>query len=164
MFLYLVLLFVVLPVVEITILIRIGQATEWWVPFAMMIVTGVVGTALARRQGLKVYDRIREEMQNGRVPADAVIDGFLVLTAGILFALPGVLSDVAGIALLIPTVRRWVKRGLRAWFRNRIQMRMGPLADSHWQNADRAAESQHDRIIDAKVLSTRVEDVKKSRS
>src|SRR5438105_3479524 len=97
MLVYLFLILIVLPLTEIMILVRIGQATSLWVPIAIVVVTGIVGTALARREGLKVFDRIRDEMRAGRMPADAVLDGFLVLLAGVLFVLPGVLTDVVGI-------------------------------------------------------------------
>src|SRR4051794_24306747 len=134
MFFYLFLLFIVLPLAEILILIQIGHATSPWVPIAIVLVTGVVGSALARAQGLKVLNRIRSEMQAGRMPADAVIDGFLVLLAGILFVLPGVLTDVVGIALLFPPSRQLIKRGVRAWISRHMDVRIRRLGQSAWSN------------------------------
>ena len=110
MFFYLFLLFIVLPIIEIMILVKIGMVTSFWVPIAIVVVTGMVGTALARREGWKVMERMRADMQNGQMPADSLMDAFLVLVAGVLFVLPGVLSDVVGIALLFPPTRRLVKR------------------------------------------------------
>src|SRR5436190_2470147 len=110
MIFYLFLLFIVLPLVEILILVKIGMVTSFWVPIAIVIVTGVVGTALARREGWKVFQRMREDVRTGQMPADSLIDGFLVLLAGILFVLPGVLTDVVGILLLFPPTRLLVKR------------------------------------------------------
>ena len=106
MLLYFFLLFIVLPLVEITILIQIGEWTVWWVPIAIVVATGIVGGTLARWQGWRVLERIREEMRSGRVPADALIDGFLILLAGILLVTPGILTDLVGIAFLIPLVLR----------------------------------------------------------
>jgi UPF0716 protein FxsA len=161
MFFYFFLLFVVLLVVEIAILVGIGQATAWWVPFAIIIVTGVGGTMLARWQGTKVLERIREEIRAGRVPGDALIDGFLVLVAGILFLLPGVLTDLVGIGLLVPPVRTVVKRIMQDWIKKSVQVRMSRTSGGSWPTTRSAAESRHDQIIDAKVLETRVEDAKK---
>jgi UPF0716 protein FxsA len=76
---YLFLLFIVLPLVEILILVKIGMVTSFWVPIAIVIVTGVVGTALARREGWKVLERMREDVRTGQMPADSLIDWFLVL-------------------------------------------------------------------------------------
>lgn len=164
MFTYLFLLFIVLPVVEILVLVRIGQATIWWVPIAMVIVMVVAGTALARWQGLKVLERIREDMRAGRVPADSLIDGFLVFLAGILFVLPGVLTDVVGIILLFPPSRSLVKRTAAAWFRKHVQVQIGRMNSGFPADSGRAAPYAHDQIIDAKVLGTRVEDAKQTRS
>ena len=63
MIFYLFLLFIVLPLVEILILVKIGMVTSFWVPIAIVIVTGVVGTALARREGWKVLERMREDVR-----------------------------------------------------------------------------------------------------
>jgi UPF0716 protein FxsA len=164
MFFYLFLLFIVLPLVEILILVRIGMVTSFWVPIAIVIVTGVVGTALARREGWRVAERMREDVRNGQMPADSLIDAFLVLLAGVLFVLPGVLTDVVGIILLFPPTRQLVKRGVAAWFRRHVELRVGRIRGDYWTNMDGAAPSEHDKIIDARVVGTRVEDAKKTRS
>ena len=163
MLFYFFLLFIVLPLVEIAILVRIGESTVWWVPLAIVIVTGIAGTLLARWQGLKVLERIRDDIRAGRVPADALIDGFLVLLAGMLFVMPGVLTDVVGIAFLIPPIRALVKRGTRAWIKKTFDVRMSRVGGGVWPNPNGPDPSGHDQIIDVKVLGTRVEDAKNAR-
>ena len=163
MFFYLFLLFIVLPLAEIVILVQIGMLTEWWVPIAIVLLTGIVGSALARWQGWKVLERIRTDMSSGRVPADSLIDGFLVLVAGVLFVLPGVVTDVVAICLLIPPVRAWGKRLAAAWFKRRIELRVGPIDGAMWPDDDGARRQGQDRIIDAKVIGTRVEDANRRR-
>ena len=66
--------------------------------------------------------RIRAELQAGRPPADSLVDGFLILMAGVLLVSPGFLTDVLGISLLIPTMRNWVKRGVTAWLRHNVHV------------------------------------------
>jgi UPF0716 protein FxsA len=161
MVIYLFLLLILLPLAEILILVKIGQATALWVPFAIVIVTGIAGTALARWQGVKVLGRIREEMQAGRMPADSLIDGFLVLVAGALFVLPGVLTDIVGILLLIPQTRLVMKRALQAWIRRSVEVRVGRLGNGFSADFDGEPRSGRDQIIDARVIGTRVEDAKK---
>jgi UPF0716 protein FxsA len=163
MLLYLFLLFTVVPIVELAILIRIGQATVWWFPVLLVIATGIVGAALSRWQGLRVYQRIREDARAGRMPADALVDGFLILLAGILLITPGVLTDVFGIAFLIPPIRALIKRGVKAWIRKNVEVRVSRAAGmsgEFWQGVDVAAPAHQDEIIEARVLGTRVEDVK----
>jgi UPF0716 protein FxsA len=157
---YLFLLFTILPLVELTILIRIGEATVWWVPIALVIFTGVAGAVLARWQGLRVYQRIRDDVAAGRIPANALIDGFLILLVGILLITPGVVTDVAGILFLIPPIRALVKRGVKAWIKRHVEVRVGDMNPAFWPDSDGAARASRDHIIDAKVVETRVEDVR----
>jgi UPF0716 protein FxsA len=163
MFFYLFLLFIVLPLVEIMILVKIGMVTSFWVPIAIVVVTGVVGTALARREGWKVLERMREDVRTGQMPADSLIDGFLVLLAGILFVLPGILTDIVGIVLLFPPSRQLVKRGVAAWFRRNVDVHMERIGGNYWSNSSGSTMSDHDKIIDARVIGTRVEDAPKPR-
>ncbi len=163
MFFYLALLFIVLPIVELAILIRIGTATVWWVPVAIVIFTGVTGAALARWQGWRVLERIRGDIRDGRMPADAIIDGFLILLAGILLVTPGVLTDLVGIAFLIPPIRSLFKRGVKAWIKTNVEFHVGRVNAGVWTSAGNAPPPEHDQIIDAKVLKTNVEDAKKPR-
>lgn len=158
MLFYLFLLFIVLPVVEILILVKIGIVTSIWVPIAIVVVTGVVGTALARREGWKVLARIQEDARTGQMPADALIDGFLVLVAGMLFLLPGILTDVVAIVLLFPPSRQLVKRAAAAWFKRNMELHVGRIESGHWRSSPGAGSSEHDKIIDARVINTRVED------
>src|SRR4051794_19812268 len=92
------LIMLLLPVVEIFILVQIGHATATWVPFALVIGSIVAGVALARWQGLRTFERMREDVRARRMPADAMVDAFLILVAGMLLIFPGVLTDVVGFA------------------------------------------------------------------
>src|SRR5262245_39234108 len=125
MLLYLFLLFTVLPIVELTILVQIGGATHWWVPVLLVIFTGILGAVLARWQGMRAFQRLRDDAQARRMPADSLLDGFLVLLAGLLLIFPGVLTDFVAIALLIPPIRALVKRAAAAWMKRHIEVRVG---------------------------------------
>ena len=164
MIFYLFLLFIVLPLVEILILVKIGMLTSFWVPITIVIVTGVVGSALARREGWKVLERMRDDVRTGQMPADSLVDGFLVLLAGVLFVLPGVLSDVVGIVLLFPPSRQLVKRGVAAWFRRNVEVHIGRISGGYSPNSGGSTMPEHDKIIDARVISSRVEDANQARS
>jgi UPF0716 protein FxsA len=159
MLFYLFLLFTIVPLVELTILVWIGGQTEWWVPILLVIGTGILGAALAKWQGWQVLQRIRADAAAGRMPADALIDGFLILVAGILLVTPGVLSDLLGVALLIPPLRAGVKRAVAAWIKRNIEVRVGGAASEFWSTTNaRPPKTQRDEIIDARVIGTHVED------
>jgi UPF0716 protein FxsA len=159
MLFYLFLLFTLVPLVELAILIRIGYATEWWVPLLLVILTGIIGAALARWQGFHVLERIRGDLRAGRMPTESLIDGFLVLLAGILLVTPGVVTDVAGCVLLIPPIRALVKRAALAWAKRNIEVRMSTAGEAFRSGGPGGRPSGGDQIIDAKVINTRVEDV-----
>ncbi len=163
MLLYLFLLLIVLPLVEIAILVKIGMLTNVWVPIAIVVVTGIVGTALARREGWKVLERIRRDVQANQMPADSLLDGFLVLMAGVLFVLPGVLTDVVGIALLFSPSRRLVKHGAAAWLRRNVEIHSTQTPSDYWRDTSYSTLPGNDKIIDARVINTRVEEIRKPR-
>ena len=120
MFLRLLLSLTVIPLVELVILLRISEWLSWQSTVVLILVTGIVGAWLARREGLKALARIRTDLASGAMPAGAVVDGALILAAGLVLVTPGLLTDLCGFALLIPPFRRWVGRRLVEAFRKRF--------------------------------------------
>lgn len=106
-------LFVVVPVVELAILVRIGQAIGLWPTVALVLGTGALGAALARREGMRVLFAFRQELAAGRLPAQALLDGVSVLIGAALLLAPGVLTDLVGLGLLFAPSRRWIQRRAR---------------------------------------------------
>jgi len=111
----LLLLFVVLPAVELALLIELGSRFGTLHTLGLIVLTGVVGAWLARRQGLFVVREIQAELAEGRMPADSLVDGVMILVAAALLVTPGVLTDAFGFLCLVPAFRRRVKRV--AWHR-----------------------------------------------
>ena len=116
----LLILFTVVPLVEVVILFRIAEYLSWSATIALVVVTGVLGTWLARREGLRVLGRIQADLAAGIPPTGAMVDGALILVAGLVLVTPGVLTDLCGFALLVPSIRAWVKRRLAEAFQRRI--------------------------------------------
>ena len=111
---YLILLFTVIPVIELALLIKIGHYLGVFNTIAIVILTGVTGAYLAKMQGLRILQKIQEDVNNGIMPGDKLFDGFLILCSGILLITPGLLTDIAGLLGLVPLTRnlfkRWLKR------------------------------------------------------
>jgi UPF0716 protein FxsA len=116
----LVLLFVLVPLVELVLLLQLAEAITWWRTLAIVLATGVVGAWLARHEGFRVVRRIQEELAAGRMPAGAMVEGVLVLVSGALLITPGILTDLCGFLLLVPPLRRVVARRLMGAFRSRV--------------------------------------------
>jgi UPF0716 protein FxsA len=106
--LYLLLLLIGLPLIEVYFLIEVGSEIGALPTIALAILTAVIGTWLVRHQGFGLLARVREMADRGEVPALEVLDGALLLVAGLFLLLPGFLTDAVGFLLLIPPLRRWV--------------------------------------------------------
>lgn len=113
----LLLLFLVTPVVELALLIRLGDWIGFWPTVAIILITGLAGTYLAKREGLAVWRRLNERLQEGGIPGKELLDGVIILIAGALLITPGVLTDVVGFAGLLPPTRYL----LRGYLSRRIQ-------------------------------------------
>src|SRR3954467_8792750 len=107
----LVVLFVVVPLVEIYVIIQVGQAIGPWWTIALLIADSILGAMLMRSQGRSAWRRFQLALAEGRPPAREVIDGALVIFGGALLLTPGFVTDIFGIALLLPPSRALV-RGL----------------------------------------------------
>lgn len=115
------LLFVVVPCVELGLLIWIGSRIGLGPALGIILLTGTVGAALARHQGLGALRRIQRAVAAGRMPATELADGVLILAAGLLLLTPGVLTDAAGFTLLIPPCRRLIQSCVHRRIRRHIQ-------------------------------------------
>jgi UPF0716 protein FxsA len=114
-------LFIVTPMVELLLLIEIGKAIGTLEVIFLTIVTGIIGAALAKSQGLSVLRKMQQEMAEGRIPASNLMDGVMILIGGILLLTPGVLTDLFGLVLLIPWTRVLMKKMLMKWMTFKIQ-------------------------------------------
>lgn len=104
------LLVIGLPLIEIYLMIEVGSEIGALATIGLTILTALIGTWLVRLQGFGVLARVRELMRHDEVPALELMDGALILVAGLFLLLPGFLTDAAGFLLLVPPVRRWMIR------------------------------------------------------
>ena len=113
---YFLVLFIAVPVVELALLIEIGQRVGTVATIGLIMGTGIVGASLARQQGISTLARLRADLDTGRWPAEPIVDGVLILVAAAVLITPGVLTDLAGFLCLVPACRRLLKRYLHQRF------------------------------------------------
>jgi len=114
------LLFVAVPALEIWTLIGMGKLIGGWQTFALVALTGIAGAWLVRREAGRVWtDAVRQAAQ-GEIPALAVLDGICIFAGGILLIVPGFLTDIAGLAMLLPPTRAFFRNGLIVLIRKRL--------------------------------------------
>ena len=116
----LVLLFVVIQIVEIWLLIQIGQAIGGWQTLVLLLLDSILGAALLRHQGRRTWRAFRLALDERRVPAREVADGVLVLVGGTLLVTPGFLSDVVGVLCLLPPTRALLRPMLTRFVAHRL--------------------------------------------
>ena len=122
--LFLLLFFVVLPLVELAVFVQVAQWIGVLDALGLLILVSIVGVFIVRHQGLGVYRRVREQLRAGTVPTVQLVDGLLILIAGVLLILPGFVTSVVGLLLLLPPVRNIGHRILRRRFSVRVANRV----------------------------------------
>jgi len=133
--------FVVIPILELMLLIRIGEIVGLFPTLALVVVTGAAGAALARAEGARVFFQFQKELAEGRLPGQPLQDGISVLVGGAFLLTPGILTDVAGLLLLFPPTRRWIQKRVR----NRLErgIREGTLNVMVMGPKSRRQEGRH---------------------
>ncbi len=129
-------LFIAIPLIEITLLIKMGDEIGFWPTILIQVGTGILGATLARLQGLFVWNKIMMEMQLGRMPTDEMINGLLIFAAGVVLMTPGLLTDLAGFAMLIPFTRNIFKNWMQRQFEKRARDGNGTTNHSDYIDID----------------------------
>jgi len=132
----LVLLFLVVPIVELYVIIQVGQEIGALNTIGLLLVISVLGAWLAKREGTGVWRRLNQQVSTGKVPGAELIDAFLILLAGALLLTPGFISDVLAIFLLIPPTRALVRRVLRRRFIGKVEVFRGAASPSRPPDID----------------------------
>ena len=114
------LLFTVVPLVELYLLIAIGRMLGPGPTIALVVLTGALGAWFARLEGARVIRRWQEALARQELPKDGVIDGFLIFIGGVMLITPGILTDIAGLSMVVPPTRRVIARAVRRWFEGQI--------------------------------------------
>ena len=137
---WLFLLFVLVPIVEIALFIQVGGFIGLWPTLAIVVLTAIAGTILVRSQGLWALSRIQNSLQNLSDPTEALAHGAMILAAGLLLLTPGFFTDGIGFLLLIPPFRLAVFK----YVRSRIKVQS--FAHGHGYQQQQNPEPQGDVI------------------
>jgi len=118
---FLVLLLIIVPAMEMWLLILSGKTLGAWPTFLLVILTGILGAYLAKKQGMAVLMKAREQLSYGELPAEAILDGICILLGGAVLLTPGFITDATGFFLLFPPTRKLVKPPLAKWLQRFFQ-------------------------------------------
>jgi UPF0716 protein FxsA len=108
---------------EFTLLVFVAKRVGTLYALLLTLMMGAAGVVIARAQGWRLVQRLRQEWMTGEMPLGALLDGFLVFIAGVLLLVPGFLSDAVGLLLLVPPVRALLAWLVTVWWRRRKRRR-----------------------------------------
>jgi len=109
------------PLAELYLLVTLGGLMGVWPTIALVAVTGLAGAWLARREGRKALANYQESLSKGEMPEDGIVSGLLLLAGGVMLITPGVMTDVFGIAMMVPPVRRKTAELVKRRLQKRIE-------------------------------------------
>ena len=113
-------LFIIIPALELMLLIYSWLHIGFLPTFFLIVITGVLGAYLTKTQIQKIWKQLRVELSSGMMPGNTILEGIVVLIGGILLLVPGYLSDITGLLLLIPFIRRKARWLIYLWLRNQF--------------------------------------------
>jgi UPF0716 protein FxsA len=119
-FRFLVIAFVIVPIIEIYLIVQVDAVIGGWETLGLLVLDSVIGAWLVRREGFSILARVQGALGRGDLPTNELIDGMLVLFAGALMLTPGFLTDGLGFVLLLPPTRAMVRNILKARFAGRV--------------------------------------------
>ncbi|GAA3029545.1 FxsA family protein [Streptosporangium longisporum] len=113
--------FLVVPLLEIFVLIQVGQVIGGWPTVAVLLADSLLGAWVVRREGRRAWRNLQGALQSGRMPDRELADGALILVGGTLLLTPGFLTDVLGFLCLLPFTRPVVRRAANWFFTRRVR-------------------------------------------
>ncbi len=114
MFPILLILFIVVPIIEIGLFIQVGGFLGVWPTIALVLITAMVGASLVRSQGIRTLLNVQSRLQKGQLPAQQILEGVLLAVAGVLLLTPGFMTDALGMVVLLPIPRAMLAKYLMA--------------------------------------------------
>jgi len=106
MFRLLFVLFIIIPIIEISVLMQVGEFLGIWPTIGIVILSAWIGAKYVRLQGLATLQSVQTKMAQGEMPSSDIVTGLMLLVAGVLLVTPGFVTDILGLSLLVPSFRQ----------------------------------------------------------
>lgn len=113
-------IFILMPILDLYILVKASQSMGFGPTVLLIIATGIAGYYLAKSEGRLILKKINREMGQGNVPGDEILTGFCILVGGFLLLIPGIVTDIIGITMVLPGSREFYKGYIKRWLQRLI--------------------------------------------
>ncbi|KMT63808.1 FxsA family protein [Catenovulum maritimum] len=147
MFFKLLFLFIVLPIVEIGLLLEVGDQIGGWETLAIVILTAIFGAHLVKEQGNSALAEIKAQSATGQLPAQSITEGLMILVAGVLLVTPGFITDAFGLLLTIPFTRKPLAKILMQNFSGRVVTSGGFSGGFHHQQPNHTNHTREEQQV-----------------
>ena len=151
MFARLLLIFVLVPLIDLVLLLGLSKLTSWTWTVLIVVVSGILGAWLAKRQTSSVGTKIRDQLVQNNVPAGLLTDGAMILFAAGLLVTPGLITDVFGLTLLVPSTRAWYKKYAIKWLKTHLKVHVSKMNMGNTPFQSGGFETD---IVDGEVVSS----------
>jgi UPF0716 protein FxsA len=141
----------VVPIVEIYVIIQVGQAIGGWPTVALLIVESALGAWLVKREGRRAWNALQSALQTGKLPGRELTDGGLVLIGGTLLLTPGFVTDIFGFLFIVPFTRPLVRRSVTRFIGRRAGSLTPPAFTAFVPGATQPPRSQPD-VVQGEVV------------
>ncbi len=142
------LLFILVPIIEMTVLIQVGSEIGALATVGLVFLTAIVGVTLIRKQGLETSLKAQEKMRRGELPASEVAEGVMLMFAGLCLLIPGFVTDAMGALLLVPFLRKILAAGLIVKFMSSMMAR-----GSQWRGGQYNSSQPEGEIIEGEYVN-----------
>ncbi len=136
-------LFLLIPIIEIYFLIKVGEVIGAWPTIFLVVLTAVIGAALLRQQGLSTLARLQNNISQGKIPAQEMVEAVMLAVGGALLMTPGFVTDTIGFLCLLPFSRKFIAANIIKRSAMTLNARMGGFA----QGASRGSPFESDADI-----------------
>ncbi|SDX19551.1 FxsA family protein [Paenibacillus sp. CF384] len=112
---------IIVPAIEMWGIIKMGHIIGGWSTFGLILITGFAGAQLARSEGRKAFMDVQAQIQSGRPPGHAMLNGICILIGGLLLLMPGFFTDIIGVTLLLPFTRPFYRLLMLRWLEKKLR-------------------------------------------
>ncbi len=149
-------LFIIVPIIEITVLMQVGELIGAWPTVAIVIVSAWLGAKYVRQQGLATLQSVQTKMAQGEMPSSEIVTGLMLLVAGVLLVTPGFVTDIFGLSLLVPKVRQALANTVQQHIKTNPTAGFGANAQFHSSTFTQTTGQTYENEADSEVSSADV--------
>jgi len=124
-------LFIIVPIIEITVLMQVGEFIGAWPTVTLVIISAWLGAKYVRQQGLATLQSVQTKMEKNEMPSGEIVTGLVLLVAGVLLVTPGFVTDIFGLLLLVPSVRQALANSVQKHIKTSQGSAFGASAHFH---------------------------------